>query len=219
MKLFPRVKSDIPERLRQRLFEVEPATIGHYLHFGFMDPKIQPVFSNVKIVGSAFTVKAVANDSAIVHKAVSLAEEGDVLVIDRAGDRRHACVGEMVAYAAKVRKLAGIIIDGPSTDVQAIREMNFPVFSTGLSAVTTKLLGLDGEINTPVQCGGVCVHPGDLIFADDNGIVVLPGGINLNPLLDRCETSQRNEPGMKQKLDEGTPLSAITEVDRFFENN
>lgn len=58
----------------------------------------------------------------MVHKAVSLAEEGDVLVIDRTGDKKHAAVGEMVVYAAKARKLAGIIIDGPCTDIQALRE-------------------------------------------------------------------------------------------------
>src|SRR5699024_7927279 len=138
MKILPKTEKWLSNEMKERCEKVEPATIGHYLHFGFMEPRIKSVLQDVKVVGQAFTVKTTSNDSTMVHKAVSLAEEGDVLIIDRAGDVKHACVGEMVVYAAKARKLAGIIIDGPSTDVQAIRELGIPVFSTGLSPITTK---------------------------------------------------------------------------------
>lgn len=216
MKILPREKTWISDELKARCEEVEPATIGHYLHFGFMDPKISPVFDNVKMVGQAFTVKTTSYDSVMVHKAVSLAEEGDVLVIDRSGDTKHACVGEMVVYAAKARKLAGIIIDGPSTDIQAIRELGVPVFSTGLSPITTKLIGNSGEINTTVQCGGVTVNPGDLIIADDNGVLVMPKDKeDLEEIIARAEASEANEANTKQKLDSGVPLASITRADSF----
>lgn len=94
-----RLTDDLLERFR----EVEPATIGHHLHYGFMDPSVKSMLDDVKVVGTAFTVKTTTNDSTMVHKAVSLAEEGDVLVIDRTGDKKHAAVGEMVVYAAKAR--------------------------------------------------------------------------------------------------------------------
>lgn len=211
------VNTQLTPELQERFEKVEPATIGHHLHYGFMDPRIKSVLHDVKVVGTAFTVKTSVNDSTMVHKAVSLAQEGDVIIIDRNGDTKHACVGEMVAYAAKTRKIAGIIIDGPSTDVQAIREIGIPVFSTGLSPITTKLYGQSGEINTVVQCGGVAVHPGDLIVADDNGVLVMGQDINYTEYLEKAEQSERNEPNTKKLLDSGKPLSSITKADQLIE--
>lgn len=216
MKILPREETWLSEDLKNRCLMVEPATIGHHLHFGFMEPRIKSVLQDVKVVGQAFTVKTTSYDSTMVHKAVSMAEEGDVIVIDRSGDTKHACVGEIVAYAANVRKVAGIIIDGPSTDVQAIREIGIPVFSTGLSPITTKLVGNSGEINTPIQCGGVTVNPGDLIIADENGVLVIPKeGQDIEEILAKAEKSEQNEPNTKKLLDEGTPLASITRADEL----
>ncbi|GAA0317708.1 RraA family protein [Bacillus carboniphilus] len=218
MKILDRVNNNqLTPVLKERFEKVEPATIGHHLHYGFMDPRVQSQLVNVKIVGTAFTVRTSVNDSTMVHKAVSLAEPGDVLIIDRTGDQKHACVGEMVAYAAKARKLAGIIIDGPNTDIQAIREIGIPVFSTGLSPITTKLLGQSGEINTPVQCGGVTVHPGDLIVADDNGVLVLGQDLDYQAVLEKAEASENNEPRTKRLLDDGHTLSSLSKADSLIE--
>lgn len=155
MKIIERVENPkFTKVMKERLSQVEPATIGHYLHYGFMESQVKSMLQDVNVVGTAFTVRTSVNDSTMVHKAVSLAKEGDILVIDRTGDSKHACVGEIVAYAARARKLAGIIIDGPCTDIQALREIGLPVFATGLSPITTKLYGQSGEINTTIQCGG-----------------------------------------------------------------
>lgn len=206
--------------LIERFKKVEPATIGHHLHYGFMDPTVKSMLNDVQVVGRAFTVRTSVNDSTMVHKAVSLAEEGDVLVIDRTGDVKHACVGEMVAYAANVRKVAGIIIDGPCTDIQAIREIGIPVFATGLSAITTKLYGQSGEINTIIQCGGVTVRPGDLIVADDNGVLVMGQEVDYEEVLVKTEESEAREPHTKKRLDAGELLADITKasslVDSYF---
>lgn len=196
---------------------MEPATIGHHLHYGFMDPSVKSMLDDVKVVGTAFTVKTTTNDSTMVHKAVSLAEEGDVLVIDRTGDKKHAAVGEMVVYAAKARKLAGIIIDGPCTDIQALREIGLPVFATGRSAITTKLYGISGEINTTVQCGGVAVNSGDLIVADDNGVLVMDETVDYEDVLKKSKASEDREPYSKEKLDNGEVLSSLTKADKLIE--
>ncbi|ARD48636.1 hypothetical protein SporoP37_11075 [Sporosarcina sp. P37] len=218
MKILNRVEnSKLTSELKERFSKVEPATIGHHLHYGFMDPRIKSMFENVSVVGTAFTVRTSVDDSTMVHKAVSLAEEGDILVIDRTGDVKHACVGEMVAYAANVRKLAAIIIDGPCTDIQALREIGLPVFATGLSPITTKLYGESGEINTSVQCGGVSVNPGDLIVADDNGVLVMPADLDYEEILAKTEASEQKEPNTKKLLDGGKVLSSITRADELID--
>jgi regulator of RNase E activity RraA len=155
----PRPDSKIIESLRT----IEPATLGHVFFYGFMDTSIRPVFRRVNVVGPALTVRA-----------LSLVQPGDVLVIDRAGDMSYACFGEMTARAAKQRGAAGVIADGLVTDIIQIEEIGVPVYARGASARTGRLLNLGGEINTTVTCGGVTVRPGDLIHADDNGILVIP---------------------------------------------
>ncbi|MHA6258864.1 RraA family protein [Sporosarcina sp. CAU 1771] len=218
MKILNRVENNkLTEDIYQRFSKVEPATIGHHLHYGFMDTRIKSMLQDVSVVGTAFTVRTSVNDSTMVHKAVSLAEEGDFLVIDRTGDVKHACVGEIVAYAANARKLAGIIIDGPCTDIQALREIGIPVFATGLSPITTKLYGQSGEINTVIQCGGVTVSPGDLIVADDNGVLVIPQDLDYEEILKKTEASEQSEPNTKKLLDEGQVLSSITRADKLIE--
>jgi 4-hydroxy-4-methyl-2-oxoglutarate aldolase len=97
-----------------------------------------------------------------------------VLVIDRAGDMRHAACGGGVAFAARAAGCVGIIIDGMATDIDELREYGLPVWARGLSTVTGKRLFLDGGFATSISCGGVAVTPGDAILADENGVLVMP---------------------------------------------
>lgn len=220
MKIYPSEEIWVSHELRNKCSTVEPATIGHYLDFGFMDPKIKSLLKNVRVIGQALTVRTTANDSVMVHKAASMVREGEVIVIDRSSDSKHACVGEMVAYAANTRKAAGIIIDGPATDIQAIREINIPVFATGLSPITTKLKGFQGEINSTIQCGGVAVHPGDFILADDNGVLVLPKKYpKLGSLIEKSTKSEARESINKQKLDSGTVLAQISNANKILRDH
>jgi regulator of RNase E activity RraA len=166
----PRPDSKIVDALRT----IEPATLGHVLFFGFMDPAIRPVYRRVNVVGPALTLRVPGPDGTAVHYALSLIQPGDVLVIDRGGDASYACFGEMTAREARKRGAVGVIVDGLVTDVLQMEEIGVPVYARGASARTGRVLGLGGEINTPVTCGGVAVRPGDLIHADDNGILVIP---------------------------------------------
>jgi regulator of RNase E activity RraA len=165
----PSIASDLIALLR----DAEPATIGHFLDFGFMDSGIRATWQVPRIAGTAVTVRCAGTDSTIVHYALGQLRAGDVLVIDRAGDTRYAPVGGGVAFAAKAAGAVGIIVDGVATDISEIRDYGVPVWSRGLSAVTTKRLFDNGEFCVPVQCGGVAVQPGDAILADENGVLVL----------------------------------------------
>ena len=155
------------------LGRAEPATIGHFLDFGFADPAIRALWQVPRIAGTAVTVRCAGTDSTIVHYALGQLRPGDVLVIDRAGDQRHAAVGGGVAFSAREAGCRGIVIDGVGTDIQEVREYKVPIWARGLSTVTTKRLFEQGEFCTPVSIGGVPVHPGDAVLADENGVLFL----------------------------------------------
>lgn len=171
------VVNDLPAQVDPDLIALlaraEPATIGHFLDFGFVDPKIHALWQVPRVAGTAVTIRCAGNDSTIVHYALGQLRPGDFLVIDRVGDEKHAAVGGGVAYAAKCAGCVGIIIDGVATDIQEIRQYEVPVWARGLSAITTKRPFNNGEFAVPVSIGGVPVMPGDAILADENGILVL----------------------------------------------
>ena len=166
--------AQIDINLLNLLRKAEPATIGHFLHVGFMDPCIRAWFPDNRIAGTAVTVRAPGPDATMVHYAIGKARPGDILVIDRCGDMKRASLGGAVAYAARMAGVAGIVVDGMVTDIGELRQHGVPVWARGLSPVTVKLLGFGGGFAVPVSCGGVAVSPGDAIFADENGILVLP---------------------------------------------
>ena len=166
----PQVSPELIALLQQ----AEPATIGHFLHTGFMAPEIRLLTPGyTRIAGTAVTARCFGADGSIVHYALSQLRPGDILVLDRSGDVRHAACGGGVAYAAKLAGCIGIIIDGTATDIQELREFGLPVWARGLSPITVKRQFEQGDVCTPVSCGGVTVEAGDAIVADDNGVLVL----------------------------------------------
>ena len=156
-----------------RLVQVETATVGHTRHWGFMDRRIQPLLPEKRVAGTAITLAIPAQDSTLLHHALGLLRPGDILVVDRLGDDKHACWGGGVTVAAKAAGALAGIVDGPCTDLSEIRESDFPVWCRGLSPITTRLYNLGGTLNFPVSCGGVIVRPGDAILADESGVLVL----------------------------------------------
>ncbi|MGC3873689.1 RraA family protein [Halomonas sp. GXIMD04776] len=164
----------IDASLHQRLLECEAATIGHFRETGFIDSAIRSLLSQTRIAGTAVTLSMPPTDGTLLNHVMRLVRPGDVLIIDRQGDTRHACWGGVLTQVAKRLELAGVIIDGMATDAVTIREQSFPVWSRGVAALTTKLAGIGGSLNVPVSIGGVVVHPGDAILADESGVLVLP---------------------------------------------
>jgi regulator of RNase E activity RraA len=201
--------SQLDEKLISKLVKAEPATIGHFRNWGFMDPAIRAMQPDVRIAGPAVTVRAPGMDGTIVGYALGQVRRGDVLVIDRCGDHRHAAFGGLVAYACKVAGLAGVIIDGVATDIGEVRKYNVPLWCRGLSAVTTKRIGLAGEFCVPVSCGGVAVNPGDVIIADECGIVVLDRA-DAEAAAERAIGMQDAEVASRKRLDSGEKLPDIS---------
>lgn len=172
------IVKDMPEQVPQGdldlLGGVETATVGHWRLFGFMDRAIQPLLAGRRVAGTAVTLAIPGADSTLLHHALGLLRPGDVLVVDRLGDDRHACWGGGVTVAAKAAGAAAGIVDGPCTDRAEIEESDFPVWSRGLSPITTRIYDLGGGMNIPISCGGVVVMPGDAVLADESGVLVLP---------------------------------------------
>jgi 4-hydroxy-4-methyl-2-oxoglutarate aldolase len=156
------VVNDLPPKidrgLLDQLIQSDPATIGHFLHIGFMDPAIRGLMQNTRIAGTAIPIRAPGPDSTIIHYALGQVREGDVLVIDRCGDHKHAGTGGVVAYAARKAGVAGIIVDGVVADLHELREYGVPIWARGSSGVTTKrAMGCGGQFCAPASCGGVVV--------------------------------------------------------------
>jgi len=198
----------VPHELSDLLVQAEPATIGHFLDFGFMDPEIRALLPDKRIAGTAVTCRFSGIDGTIVHYALGQLRPGDILVIDRAGDRRHAACGGGVCFAARAAGALGIIIDGPATDIGEIREYGLPVWSRGLSAVTSKRLFTHGEFCVPVNVGGVAVTPGDAVLADENGVLVLKKD-QIEAAAKRAITMQQDEKPRLARVAKGERLPDI----------
>lgn len=202
----------LPEPIEQNVLDVlagaEPATIGHFITTGILNPRIRAHFKNLRGVGTAVTVKMPGADGGILHYAMGCARPGDFLIVDRCGESVTAAMGGAMAYAAKQAGIAGIVIDGYVTDLGELRDHGVPIWSWGASAITTRVKGEEGEFCTPVQCGGVVVHPGDAVIADENGIVILPLALAL-PLAQRAIDFQNNEKHTLARLANGEKFPDI----------
>ncbi len=201
--------SSLSAELIERYRSIEPATVGHMLEFGFCDPGLQPLWRPCNVVGPAFTVRTTALDSSIVHVAIDMAEPGDVILIDRNGDGKHACWGGMTSLAAKMRGIAGTIVDGCATDFLEIQELAYPVYARSITALTTKGLAESGEINTQIQIGGVAVNPGDLVVADSDGILILSPEAAAE-MVDQAEARQKRGAWVQEELLKGAKISEMS---------
>jgi regulator of RNase E activity RraA len=129
---------------------------------------------SLRLIGPACTVKVFPGDNLMVHKALDLAQPGDVIVVDASSSTMTAVLGDLVSMKAKHRHIAGFIVDGLIRDLPGILAVeNFPVFARGITPIGPLHRG-PGEINYPVSVGGIVVHAGDLVVADMNGVVVIP---------------------------------------------
>jgi regulator of RNase E activity RraA len=162
----------VTEEVLELYRQISPSTIGHFTDFGCMQGA-QPLFRPIRLLGNAVTVRLPHLDSTAVRHALELAQVGDVIVVDMSGDDARACWGEFRTCVAMKKQLAGVIVSGCVTDVSVLNQLQFPVFSKGISALTTRTLDLEGEVNTPISLFGVSVQPGDLILGDDDGVFVV----------------------------------------------
>lgn len=203
--------SELSEELSGVLCQAETATIGHYLHSGFLSRQISAVIPEKRVVGTAVTVRLPHADSSILHYLAGLVRPGDFVVVDRCGDDKHACWGGVVTHAMHIAGIAGAAVDGPVTDVSEIRKVGLPVWCKGASPITTKLLGLEGAINIPVTVGGQVICPGDAILADESGVLAMPIGL-AHEMAHKAIKNQEAEKELLRKLYDGARLPALTGV-------
>ena len=155
------------------LERTETATVGHWRHWGFCDRRIQPLLRR-RVAGTAVTLAIPGPDSTLLHHALGLLRPGDILVVDRLGDDRHACWGGGVTVAAKAAGATAGVVDGPCTDLEEIKASDFPMWCRGMAPITTRIYDLGGRLNKPVAIGGVVVMPGDAVLCDETGVLILP---------------------------------------------
>ena len=136
-----------------------------------INARIRPM-NAAPLLGPAFTIKCRPGDNLLLHKALDMAQPGDILIVDAQGDMSNSIMGELMVLWAIKRKLGGFIVDGAIRDIGSIKNMNIPVYAAGITPAGPYKDG-PGEINVPVVCGGVVVHPGDIIVGDEDGVVVI----------------------------------------------
>ncbi len=147
----------------------------------FMAVGVRPLWSPIaRAAGPAFTVTCPPGDNLMLHAAIYRAAPGSVLVVE-AGDVDYALAGGNVCAVAQRRGLAAIVADGVIRDLAEVRESGFPVFAKGVVPVAGTKAAV-GPLNTPVRCGGVVVHPGDIVVGDDDGVMVVPAALQAEVL-------------------------------------
>lgn len=167
---FERPNAEIFDKLKS--FGTPPISDG-LNKFNTLDSQIKPVAPGIKIAGPALTVKLRPADNLMLHKAIDLAKEGDIIIVDTGGTTNYSILGDLMSSAAFKKKVGGIVIDGAIRDIDELIENNFPVFAKAVTPAVGDKEG-PGEINYPISCGGVVVMPGDYIVGDANGVVVIP---------------------------------------------
>lgn len=168
---------ELTAELREKLLKLPTGNIADNnngtANQGVMDTAIKPVGSTMKMIGRAFTAQCVPGDNLALHQAIYAAKPGDVLILDVHGYSNAGHFGDIMATACKVYGLAGVVIDGSCRDAEDIKELGFPVFVRAFNPSGTVKETL-AKLNVPVHCGGIEVHPGDIVFGDCDGVVVVP---------------------------------------------
>ena len=197
------VTERVDASLSARALKLPAANIGDVMNrIQTMRGGFRPFGAKKVIAGPAFTVRARSGDNLLLHRACDMAQPGDIIVGDGGGDLSIALMGElMIGHAAK-RGVQGIVLDGAVRDVEALAKIDIGVWACGVTPSGPYKDG-PGEIGTPVSCGGQVVMPGDLIMADEDGVVVVPRA-EAAEVIAAAEAHKLKEQKAQAAIDAGT---------------
>lgn len=140
---------------------------------GYLGPEIRPIQTGVRIAGSAVTVSTHPGDNLMIHAAVEVCGEGDILVVAGTAPSTHGMFGDLLATSLMSRGVAGLVMDAGVRDTADLRAMGFPVWTRHVSCQGA-VKATPGSVNVPVVIGGIGIGPGDVVCADDDGVTVVP---------------------------------------------
>jgi len=200
--------------IKQRLSTLDTACVSDAnKKLRIVDPAIRPIRSGLKLIGRAHTVSCY-EDFLMVIKALKDAEEGEVIVIDSQGSK-NALAGEMFPTEAIRKHLAGMVIDGACRDTASIRRMDIPYYARSVNcrAGTTKNIF---KTQISINCGGVIVNPGDILFGDDDGLIVATVD-ELSSVIEVAEEIQKKEDQLLKGISSGVSLLKMMNFDDHYE--
>jgi 4-hydroxy-4-methyl-2-oxoglutarate aldolase len=198
----------IKEADRYSVADLHESIPDQYRYALLMNPAMKPVCQGTKIVGQAVTAENTAGDNIFIYTAMKVCKPGQVLVMTNGGYPFGALWGDVATTFAQKFGIAGVVIDGPARDVDAIRDMQFPVWSTAVSASHSEKRG-PGSTNLPINVAGVRVNPGDVIVADGDGVVVIPLNL-LEVTLANAKERYEKELVFRDKLLAGEHICDVT---------
>jgi 4-hydroxy-4-methyl-2-oxoglutarate aldolase len=185
-----------------RLGEIGTATVHEAIgRVGFVGPHLRPIQHDTRVAGSAITVLSHPGDNMMIHAAVEMCGAGDVLVVVNTAPSTHGMFGDLLATSLMARGVRGLVIDAGVRDTADLRAMGFPVWAQHVSCQGT-VKNTPGSVNVPVVLGGVTVHPGDVVCADDDGVVIV-ARVQAGWALERSEARLVDEARMRARLAAG----------------